>query len=70
MDRIIRLPELLQITGLSSASVYRWIAEGRFPAAIRLGKNSVGWRASAVEAWIESREPVGSLSEKVVQRAC
>jgi prophage regulatory protein len=59
LDRIVRLPELLQLIGVSTASLYRWIGEGCFPAAIRLGKNSVGWKASAVQAWIDSREPAG-----------
>jgi prophage regulatory protein len=56
LDRIIRLPELLRITGLSTASVYRQMAETRFPRPVRLGKNAVGWRASAVLSWLESLE--------------
>lgn len=56
LDRIIRLPELLRITGLSTASVYRQMADGHFPRPVRLGKNAVGWRASAVFAWLESLE--------------
>jgi prophage regulatory protein len=58
LDRIIRLPELLRITGLSTASVYRQMAEGRFPRPVRLGKNAVGWRLSSVLAWLESLEEV------------
>lgn len=60
MDRIIRKPEVLEITGVSTATIYRWVAEGNFPAPVRLGPNSCGWRQSQVEEWIESREPVVS----------
>ena len=63
LDRILRLPELLRLTGLSSATLYRWIADRRFPAPVKLGPNSVGWRASAVQAWIESLAPVGITPE-------
>jgi prophage regulatory protein len=58
MDRVIRLPELIELTGLSTATVYRLVAQGQFPRPIRLTKSTVGWRASEVEAWIESREYV------------
>jgi prophage regulatory protein len=62
MDRIIRKPELLQITGVSSATVYRWIGEKSFPAPVRLGPNSTGWRESEVEEWLESRQPVQGVA--------
>ena len=59
LDRIIRMPELEAITGLSSATIYRKMAEGTFPRSVQLGRNSVGWRASAVQTWNESLEDAG-----------
>ena len=59
LDRVIRKPELLEILGVSSASLHRWIADGRFPRAIKLGPNSVGWRVSEVQDWLATREPAG-----------
>ncbi|HEX4952678.1 MAG TPA: AlpA family phage regulatory protein [Thermoanaerobaculia bacterium] len=56
-DRILRLPEVLHCIGVSSATLYRWMDAGDFPAPVRLGKNSVGWRLSAVQDFIESRPP-------------
>jgi prophage regulatory protein len=64
VDRILRLPELMEVTGLSSATIYRRIAAGRFPRAVALGKNARGWKASAVTAWLESLEPVGPEAGK------
>lgn len=58
LDRIIRKPELLRITGVSIATVYRWVGDGSFPAPVKLGPNSTGWRESAVREWLDSREPV------------
>lgn len=54
--RVLRRPEVLELTGLSAATVYRWIAEGLFPPPVRLGPNSVGWRWSELQDWLESRE--------------
>jgi prophage regulatory protein len=72
VDRILRLPEVLEAVGLSTATIYRLMADGLFPRPIQLTKRTVGWRASAVQAWIESREPVqdreepGAGNERVV----
>lgn len=42
-------------TGLSRASVYKYIALGLFPRQRQLGPGRVAWRASEVHAWIISR---------------
>ena len=60
LDRIIRLPGVLRITGVSKTSLYRWCATGLFPRPIQLGPNIVGWRESEVREWLESRGPAGS----------
>lgn len=33
----------------------RWIKAGHFPAPIQLAANSIAWRASDVEAWLDRR---------------
>ena len=67
MDRILRMPVLIETVGVAPATLYRWIQEGRFPAPLQLGRNSVGWRASEVEEWIETRTraatPAGAEDE-------
>jgi prophage regulatory protein len=42
-------------TGLSRASVYKYMALGLFPRQRHLGPGRVAWRASDVRTWIESR---------------
>lgn len=54
-DKIIRLPEVKATVGLSTATIYRLIRAGDFPAPIKLGKNSSGWIAADVQAWIMRR---------------
>ncbi len=55
-DRMVRLPEVVALTGLSRASIYKHIHEGRFPKQIQLGPRSVGWKESHITAWREERE--------------
>ena len=42
-------------TGLSRASVYKYMEQGLFPRQRHLGPGRVAWRASDVRAWIGSR---------------
>ncbi|MBZ9991408.1 AlpA family phage regulatory protein [Mesorhizobium sp. BH1-1-5] len=51
-DRIIRLRTVLDRTGLSRSTIYRKIAEGTFPAQIKISINGAGWRESDVNRWI------------------
>jgi prophage regulatory protein len=51
-DRIIRLKTVLSRTGLSRSTIYRKIAEGTFPAQIRISTNGAGWRESEIDRWI------------------
>ena len=45
------------IVPVSSATIYRWIERGQFPAPIRLGANIVVWRGSALNEWIAAKRP-------------
>lgn len=54
--RILRLPEVLQLVGLSKSTVYALIKDGLFPAPVQLsGTRAVGWVLKTVLQWIESR---------------
>lgn len=43
-DRIIRLKTVLARTGLSRSTLYRKIADGTFPAQVRISIHGAGWR--------------------------
>ena len=53
--RFLRLPEVMARTGLSRATIYARMAEGRFPRQVRIGARAVGWIEAEVEAWIQER---------------
>jgi prophage regulatory protein len=52
--RMLRLPEVEEITGLSGTTIWRHEREGRFPRRRRLGSTLVAWRSDEVQEWIES----------------
>ena len=53
--KIIRLPEVQEMVGLSRPSIYRRISTGDFPATISLGDRAVGWLQSDIELWLDKR---------------
>ncbi|MGJ5175512.1 helix-turn-helix transcriptional regulator [Bradyrhizobium oligotrophicum] len=56
-DRILRLKTVLARTGLSRSTIYRKIAEGTFPAQLKISANGSGWHESDIGRWIKN--PVG-----------
>ena len=54
-DQILRLPQLINATGLPCSSLCAKIAEGECPTPIKLSKRSVGWSSIEVNAWIQER---------------
>ena len=56
----MRLPEVLQLTGVSRSTIYRWMATGEFPKQVSLGGNTVGgntvaWLEAEIEDWIQKK---------------
>lgn len=50
--QILKLPAVLQKTGLSRSTVYAKLASGEFPPSVKLGARSVGWVESDIENWL------------------
>ena len=53
--RLLRLPEVLRITGLSRSRLYDLKRRGLFPPSVDIGPRAVAWRDCDVWAWVESR---------------
>lgn len=54
-QRIMRKPEVLNMTGLSDPTIWRMERAGSFPKRLRLGGNSCGWLESEVTGWLNDR---------------
>ncbi len=53
--KILRLKAVLARTGLSRATIYRYMNLNEFPQAIKLGLRCVGWAEHEVDAWLLDR---------------
>lgn len=53
--KLIRLPDVKSITGLSKSTIYARIAEGTFPKQVPLGPRLVVWVESDIHNWIDTQ---------------
>jgi prophage regulatory protein len=64
-DRILRLPDVERLVALDASTIRRRIAEGAFPRPVAIAPRAVGWRLSAVQAWLE-RLPDAGVEREIV----
>ena len=55
--RFLRLPQVLEMTGMSKTYIYARIKDGTFPKQIQLGSRSVVWSEQEVTKWLEDQIP-------------
>jgi prophage regulatory protein len=53
--RFLRLAQVKERVGLSTATIYREISAGRFPRPVPLTANTVAWPSDELESWEEAR---------------
>ena len=63
-NKLLKRPEVEKITGLSRASIYSKIKTGAFPVPVRLGQNSVAWRAEDIDRWISELPVANELRDE------
>jgi prophage regulatory protein len=54
-NSLIRPNELIEYLGIHSSTLWRWRRTQGFPKAIKLGSNSIAWRRSTIDEWLEQR---------------
>jgi prophage regulatory protein len=53
--QLVRLGRVQEMTSLARSTVYALIAEGAFPAQVKISPRRVGWIESEVLDWIRRR---------------
>ena len=51
----LRIWAVTRLTGLGRSTIYRLVAEKRFPLPVRLASRAVAWRRCDIERWSEAR---------------
>jgi len=55
-DPVISVRKVSELTSLCRKSIYNFMEREDFPKPVRLSGKRIGWRLSAVNAWIETRQ--------------
>lgn len=50
-NRIYRLPQVIELTGLSRSYIYLAIGKNEFPKPIKLGRRAIGWPQKSIDDW-------------------
>ena len=59
-SRLLRIKEVALWIGVSQSAIYKWSAEGRFPAPIKLGGDdqkrvAARWLEEDIQQWIQEK---------------
>lgn len=54
-QRLLRLPQVMNLIGLARSSIYDCIRDGRFPKPVPLCSRNVGFVESEIAGWIAAR---------------
>ena len=57
----VRMAAVVRMTGLGRSTIYRLMAEDKFPSPVRLAKRAVAWRRIDLEEWNARRPTVVAL---------
>ncbi|MEW5710177.1 MAG: AlpA family phage regulatory protein [Pseudomonadota bacterium] len=57
--RILRVEDVMRLTGLSRTTLWRMERTGKFPARVQIGARGIGWHEQEVLDWLASLPRVG-----------
>ena len=52
---LLRIAAVIQATGLGRSTIYKLIAEDKFPSPVQLTGRAVAWRRADLERWSATR---------------
>ena len=51
IKKMYRLPEVMDMTGLSRSSIYLRVSTKEFPKPVKIGRRAIGWPEESIIAW-------------------
>jgi predicted DNA-binding transcriptional regulator AlpA len=69
LDRVVSESQTAEILGYSKDTLRREFRAGRAPARVRLSERRIGYRLSAIYAWLEAHtEKAGVAADYLAQK--
>ena len=54
----LRMWAVTRMTGLGRSTIYRLVAQDKFPSPVRLANRAIAWRRTDLERWTEGRPTI------------
>lgn len=54
-EQFLRLPQVMEVTGLAKSTVWLWVKQGKLPSPIKLSPRVTVWRQSEIDEWVNSQ---------------
>jgi len=51
-EKLIRLPQVMDLTGLARSTVWLWVKEGKLPKPFKLSQRVTVWKESEIMAFV------------------
>ena len=51
IKKIYRLPDVMNMTGLSRSSIYLRVSTNEFPKPVKISPRAIGWPEESIIAW-------------------
>jgi prophage regulatory protein len=55
MQKVLRLPQVIERTSLRRSTIYEMMGRGIFPKPVKLNLRSNGWIESEITDWVAAR---------------
>ena len=65
LKKVLRLQDVLEITGLSQSTIYRLMRLNKFPKSFNLTASNVGWDRWEIEKWLNEKIKESRRKESV-----
>jgi prophage regulatory protein len=53
-EQLLRIKQVVQLTNISRATIWRWVKAGVFPQPIKITNRVTVWKSSDIQAYIAS----------------
>lgn len=63
LDRFLSLPDVIRLTTLAKATIYRRMSQGTFPKPITLSRTKVAWSARDIAQWQQDQREAGTAPD-------
>jgi prophage regulatory protein len=60
--RMLRLPQVINATGLGKTKIYELQGQGDFPMRVKITSHSVAWVEEDVQAWLARRIQANTMT--------